>query len=122
MVNTAFLSTVLTLALASALTFAIFLGGGGDGPASSERPLQNSANREIERRLDLAVNGSGPRAIAARPVSSVAATDTAEPLTLPALLGLVGLGGMLMLVRKRLARLARRRRLAFTTASQRLPD
>ncbi|MEO8500095.1 MAG: hypothetical protein ABI565_04215 [Vicinamibacteria bacterium] len=130
--NTAFLSTGLTLALGSALTFAAFVGGGGSGPASEPRAFESATNRELDRRLDAVVNGSGhstpgsfsalsaSNSNAARPVSSGALDDSAERLTIrtvTTLLSLAVLCGMLIVIRKGLAGIERRARFASATAS-----
>ena len=116
--NTASLSTGLTLALGSALTFAAFIGGGGRGPASPT--FDSSSNRELERRLDLVVNGSGGSTAKPRPASSLAPDDSADRLTrrtTTALLGLIALFGLLIVIWNGLAGLARRRRFARAAAT-----
>jgi len=104
----------LTLACGSALTFAAWVNGSLNHTVSPPE-VETSSNRDLERRLDAVVNGSGsgPKSRSAlegsasnpiRPRSSATRDEgSARRLTIrtiTTLLGLALLGGLLITIRK----------------------
>lgn len=64
------LPLALVVALGSAVTLRLMVGQGSRGAARPASPSRSEVNRDIERRLDLAVNGPSLTCGAPRPARS----------------------------------------------------
>lgn len=109
-----FFSTALTVALGSGLALGAMFTQRASGKIAVSPEVQTILNREIERRLDLVVNGSAGQGSAVSGLREGSPDDPdprdsmVKPRTLTALAGLGILGGLLVALRSRVRALAAR--------------